>query len=93
MFRAILQDGHGRRFLRQVLHATGAEAMSDAQGLEQLAATAALRNLGLLIRERCQLYDPKGWLRFEAEYLQERENALRAADQIAQQTVLDTVTP
>lgn len=72
-FQWLLADARGRRIARQMLRYCQVDVRLDAAAGETLAFGAGLRNGGQYLRERMRYLDPEGYLRFEAEFLEEEK--------------------
>ena len=79
-YQWMLDDPRGRRVLRQLLKFAGLDEPGSVADLGRMACDVGRRSVGVYLRERCEFLHPQGWLRFEAEHLQERQLAAREVE-------------
>jgi hypothetical protein len=70
-YRWLLEDPRGRRIVRDWLRWSGVEDTGPVEGIEAMACAAGRRMVGNLLRATLRKHDPEGWVRLEAEHVQE----------------------
>lgn len=72
-YQRLLAEPHLRRVVRQLLLLTGIDDIGPVHSEGPMGHHAGKRTIGLYLVERMKLLNPEGWVRFESEYLQERQ--------------------